>query len=209
MSEVADLLALGSLSRGCAPLPVGGWQWARFSGQVTELTGRDGLSTVGAALLREAQTHGEPAVWILTGDEPHPGDLAAGGIDLGALAFLRGVEPLAAAEQLLQSGAFGLVLVDWPGGRLPTGVQQRLARQAREQSAALVFLVRKGPGRPSLGPLVNLQLEVRSQPCGAVARARKDRRGQPLWQREFNGESALGLSARGTSCFADALPPTS
>ena len=69
-----------------------------------------------ASLAWKAQLRGEPVAWILARPSSFfPPDLHAGGIDLEALAVVRVPDAAAAAraaDKLLRSGAFGLVLLD-------------------------------------------------------------------------------------------------
>lgn len=146
--------------------------WHHFrAGQLLEVSGGapGKLSTV-ARLVAHAQGEGEPCAWILLRDEPgfYPPDFATMGIDLAALAVVRvpraaGTHAqLRAAEVLLRSGAFGLVVVDFAGAGVPRGAlawQARLSGLARMHAARIVLLTPSARGEPSLGPLIGLRVE--------------------------------------------------
>lgn len=124
--------------------------------------------TSAVACLRYAQQQGETAAWI----QPRPGslfppDLADSGIDLQALVIVHvpqhsGAYGLCkAADLLLRSGGFGMVILDLIQGA-PThdsAWQGRLLSLAREHESWLILL---SPARPtgSLGPLVSLCIET-------------------------------------------------
>ena len=188
MTELEDILAAGGLMRGCDGLNEPVWGLDRLAGILTELSGqRSGVMTTAVDLLYQAQQRQEPCAWLTTGRESfYPPDLDGAGIDLAALAVVRVATPVDAAERLLRSGGFGLLVVDCPWGRLPTALLKRLAVQARRQQAAVVFLTRKEPGAASLGGLVGLHLQVTRDAVDGRwrcrATAQKDRRRGGAWQ---------------------------
>ena len=138
-ASIDRLLATGSVRRGSA-LPATKtaepWSLAELAGRIVEVLGppvrrmgRDSLrpaagarATMLAALVAEAHRQREPVAWI-GGLETvvYPPDLAAHGVDLAALAFVRvasDADRLRAADVLVRSGGFGLVIVEFDGGRL-------------------------------------------------------------------------------------------
>jgi recombination protein RecA len=155
--------------------------------------------TTAVTCLRAAQAAGQPAAWIQpAGGSLFPPDLAQSGIDLDALLIVNvpmraGAHGLAkAAELLLRSGGFGMVVLDLCGVALRDTVWQgRLLGLAREHDSWLLLLSDAGPaGAPprnhsrshtrsieptdraaaassgqarSLGPLVSLCLEPHRQ----------------------------------------------
>lgn len=139
-------------------------------GTLLELSG-DGASartTTAVHLAREAQQRGEPVVWIERDDEGvYEADLAAAGLDLGALVFARvdareGAATLfRAAEVALRSGSFGMAYVDLGRGE-PAGPpgkwQGRLLGLVREHQATVVIASRRSADAASLGPLVSLRV---------------------------------------------------
>jgi recombination protein RecA len=133
-------------------------------------------------LLRAARAEGETSAWIqLEGGMLYPPDLEQSGIDLEALVVIhiprdaasrtrapnasRGFHGLCrAAEMLLRSGAFGLVVVDLTEGAPAGGNeawQGRLLALARQYASAVVLLTDKPAHDDSLGTLIGLRIEPR------------------------------------------------
>ena len=119
-------------------------------------------------------------MWIqLEGGTLYPPDLEQSGIDLESLVVIhvprdkgsnarapnasRGAYGLCrAAEMLLRSGAFGLVVVDLTEGAPPSGSeawQGRLLALARQHASPVVLLTDKPAHADSLGTLVGLRIE--------------------------------------------------
>jgi recA bacterial DNA recombination protein len=161
--------------------------WELFAaGQLLELSGRTaGKLSAAARLIARAQTEGEPVAWVglREADGFYPPDFARAGVELAALVVARlagaGSHDLVrAAEVLLRSGAFGLVVIDLTGG-VPKGElswQARLSGLARRHAARVVFLTSSNSDAPSLGPLIGLRVE-------------------PSWREQRGGRRAL-LSLR-------------
>src|SRR5689334_3058740 len=90
----------------------------QLGGRLVELSAQGAVATLTCAvgLVLEAQVQAEPVAWIaIAGTSFYPPDLADSGVDLAALVVVRAPELLAgvrAAERLLRSGAFGLVVLD-------------------------------------------------------------------------------------------------
>ena len=110
----------------------------------------------------------------------YPPDLHASGIDFTGLVVVH-IPPnhahpnqrshglLKAAELLLRSGGFGLVVVDLsPFSLSPTDTawQGRLLSLAREHRARVVLLTEKDEHHASLGPLVSVRIEPQRQRVG-------------------------------------------
>lgn len=129
-------------------------------------------------VLRDAQQAGETAAWIQPRGGPlYPPDLAACGIDLGALLVIHvplpgGPHPARAqphalckaAELLLRSGAFGILVLDFTQGAPPSGRQAwqgRLLGLARQHNSHVVLLTEKAASDDSLGTLIGARVEVR------------------------------------------------
>jgi recombination protein RecA len=156
------------------------WSLERVTGGLAEISSpapAAGL-TAAARLICEAQERGEPAAWIAAGGSVfYAPDLHDSGVDLRALPVVRVGGTIAgarAAEHLLRSGAFGLVVLDLGRGRaigsaLPAAVQVRLAALCRRHRAALVLLARKPEGSPPLASMAMLRAE------GTVCRIGFDR----------------------------------
>ena len=148
-------------------------------GRLVELSavaeGPSARTSTAVALLRKVQREGETTAWIqLEGGSLHPPDLHEAGVDLEALVVIHvppaeGAAGLGrAAELLLRSEAFGLVVLDL--GTLPgrTAWHGRLLGLARQHESRVLLLTDKPSHAPSLGPLVGLRIEPRrtSLPSG-------------------------------------------
>lgn len=140
------------------------------AGRLVELSGACGSArtTLAFAAIRVAQLEGERVAWIqFAGGSFYPPDAAECGVDLDALAvvhvsFSTGVAgPFRAAEILLRSGAFGLVVVDRRGtaGGASDAMQGRLLSLAREHDVRVLLLTDRASDGSSLGPLVSLRVE--------------------------------------------------
>jgi recombination protein RecA len=126
-------------------------------------------TTTAISILRRSQREGETAAWIQPEAGPlFPPDLHEAGIDLDALVVVHvptvagPAAPCKAAEILLRSGAFGLVVLD-PGSPLGpgTGWQGRLLGLARQHHSRIVIITDSTTRNDSLGPLVSLRVEPR------------------------------------------------
>ena len=156
----------------------------RLLGRLAEISGA--CLTLGLALVVEAQRRREPVAWITAGGATFfPPDAARSGVDLEALVVVRLEDSRAllaaglarAAESILRSGSFGLVVIDFgslPGLPatciFPTTAQSRLLGLAKRHRTACLALREGGPvwggdpaDRASLGSLVALRLEASHQ----------------------------------------------
>lgn len=172
--------------------------------------------TTAVACLRRAQALGETTAWVQpAGGSLFPPDLVEHGIDLRALTVIHvplpaGVFGLAkAAELLLRSGGFGMVVLDlhavssyasWSSSAKDTAWQGRLLGLSREHRSWLLLLSSSSHAQTfgSLGPLVSLCIEPRrrrlSRGCFAIEPAvRKDKSSLlgPLAPSEFRGPFGL------------------
>ena len=101
-----------------------GWSFEQVAGRLVEISGVGATAslTLAFGLVLQAQRQNEPVAWItLDGSLFYPPDAAEGGVDLDALTIVRvpdlpasagqaGARAVArAADQLIRSGAFGLV----------------------------------------------------------------------------------------------------
>ena len=143
-----------------------GWNLETLSGRFVEISswGQTSAMTAAASLVHEAQLCGEPAAWVFADDSTFfPPDLAESGIDLNALAVIRvphAVSAVRAADTLLRSGGFGVLVLDLSNDvQMRMAVQVRLAALAKKYRTTLVCLTRKEPAVPSLGPLVSLRVQ--------------------------------------------------
>ncbi|MEN6526198.1 MAG: recombinase A [Candidatus Polarisedimenticolia bacterium] len=199
--------ASSPLVPAAAPRPAAdAWGWESFAGRIAELAAVGGAARLSLAfgLVREAQRRGEPAAWVAAGAGSfYPPDAAACGVRLEALpvVFVPGLAAAArAADTLLRSGGFGLVVVDVVGaaGELPAPLATRLAGLARKHDAAVVFLAEAAEGAPSLTPLVGLRCAARRAEAGpgrfvCRAEALKDKRRGPGWAHEEIRRGPVGL----------------
>jgi recombination protein RecA len=184
MSERGDrlreLLATAPVQRADAQLAAlrdaderAAWTRDALSGRLTELSGVGAVASLTSAfgLILDAQMRAEPVAWIsLPETSFYPPDAADSGVDLDALAVVcvpSAQDGARAAERLLRSGAFGLIVLDL--GRdpsIPTALQGRLVSLAKRHDTALVCLTDKPRDAASLGSLVSLRAEVVREKCG-------------------------------------------
>lgn len=186
------------------------WSLAALRGRLVELSARGASATLTAAvdLVLEAQLAAEPACWIMqqTGSF-YPPDVADSGVDLAALVVIRVMNATAgarAAERVLRSGAFGLVVIDLAqvtGGRnadISMALQGRLVSLAQAHDAAVVCLTEKTADTASLGSLVSLRVEAlreRAQKSefDLTVRALKDKRRGPGWAKQIKARGPAGF----------------
>jgi len=191
---LADLSG-ASLRRGVArPDAPAEWRLATFAGRFAEISGDRAGAPLALVfrLVREAQRAGEPVAWIGRRDSVFfPPDVAAAGVDLAALPVVWAPAPLAAAQAadlLVRSGAFGLVILDLGArARLPIAAQTRLVGLAKKYDTALVCITEKEDDRPSVGSLVSLRAHVvrterDEDRYRCEARVLKDKRRGPGWE---------------------------
>ncbi len=195
-------------ARHGAPEPALAEQWglAALRGRLVELSARGATATLTAAidLVLEAQTLSEPVAWLVLGNGTfYPPDVAESGVDLAALVVIRAADATGAAgaaERVLRSGAFGLVVLDLgghvPGTRGTNDIsmvhQGRLVTLAQAHDAAVVCITDKAADTPSLGSLVSLRAEaLRVRAPGSrgdfelTVRALKDKRRGPGWTKKL------------------------
>jgi recombination protein RecA len=171
-----------------------GWSLEQVAGRLVEMSGSGATAplTLAFRLVLQAQRQNEPVAWITRDDSLfYPPDAAEGGVDLDALTIIRvpdGRAVARAADQLIRSGAFGLVVLDL-GVKpdVPVPLQTRLAGLANKHQTALLCLTVKGDETPSLGPLVSLRVATRRErladdrfACGLTVL--KDKRRGPTWR---------------------------
>jgi recombination protein RecA len=214
-AATARVMSLDELRarRGATDETVDRWGLAALRGRLVELSARGATATLTAAteLVLEAQTTGEPVVWIMLASGTfYPPDVAESGVDLAALVVIRAHDATGAAraaERVLRSGAFGLVVLDLagqpPGSRnthdISMAHQGRLVTLAQAHDAAVVCITDKTEDTASLGSLVSLRAEaLRVRPSGSrdfelTLRALKDKRRGPGWTRKRKVRGPAGL----------------
>jgi recombination protein RecA len=210
--ELAGAPGEEGASPACGP-----WGLDALRGRLVELSARGAAATLTAAieLVVEAQQAAEPVAWVTLGNATlYPPDAAASGVDLAALAVVRVRDATAAAraaERLLRSGGFGLVVIDLGGGssaqqgiEVPIAHQGRLITLAQAHDAAVVCITEKPGESPSLGSLVSLRAEAlrlhapedkdgSERGYHVTLRALKDKRRGPGWTRTTKLRGPPGL----------------
>lgn len=180
------------------------WNLAEVAGRLCEFDESSGSTALTwlTRLVYEAQQQKQPVAWVSEAQRNFfPPDVALHGIDLQALVVIRlpdlGRLPRAANE-LLRSGAFGLVIFDLGKSDIAMPLQSRLLGAAQKHHTAVVFLAERAAQDPSLSSLISLRLASRWH---AVAegnfichlRACKDKRRAPNWEIEEVFRGPLGL----------------
>ncbi len=203
----ASVVALAE-RRDRAPLVVEAPSLARaqLTGRLIELSaiGASATLTTAIGMVRDAQIEGEPVAWIaLPRASFYPPDVADSGVDLDALVVVRVADATTAAraaERLLRSGAFGLVVIDLgAGAEVPMAHQGRLVTLAQQHDVAVVFLTEKASDAASLGSLISLRAEaLRTRAAGTggfgcTVRAIKDKRRGPGWIHTEGFHAPAGL----------------
>lgn len=192
---------------------------SEVSGRLVELSGSGASAVLTAAtkLILDAQRMLEPVAWVGTDESSFfPPDVAQSGVDLSALVVVRiptanAKRPIAsmlavAAERLLRSGAFGLVLIDLGGAADPLrrepalnqSLQSRLLGLAQRHQAAVLFMTEKAEESATLGSLISLRAHVARTWLGrerflCELRVRKDKRRGPIWSEREECRGPLGL----------------
>lgn len=209
------MAASGFAPAGLAGLPVfpaahlksaasgGSWGFDNLVGILAEISEEapSGAVSIAAGIIAQAQIQNEPVAWI-AGTESifYPPDLHHRGIDLRAVSVIRaGGEPesLTAAEWLIRSGAFGMVVVDFPGeGNVSDASLGRILKVAERTRCAVLFLTRKSPRDPSLGSRISLRGCVTRSGVGPILvhlETVKDKRSNSSLRhsRQYHGPSGM------------------
>lgn len=184
-----------------------GWAFEELQGRLVELRhGAAPAALSGAfSLVLQAQQALEPVAWIVAGDSVfYPPDARARGVDLHALVVVRvhGAQNAGrAADHLVRSGAFGLIVMDLGmDAFFPTALQNRLVHGANQHQTAIVCLTEENPAQPkteSLGPLVSLRATAQGTWNGQRWACRidveRDKRRGMGWRSEVNGYGPIGM----------------
>jgi len=206
---------LGTLAASASMLPeLPAWRLSDLAGRLVELSGRQSAAHLTAAfgLVLDAQLCGDRAAWVTFEHSAFfPPDVAAGGVDVESLPVVRIGNALAAgraAEHLVRSGGFGLVVIDLssaagaaqaetPAAALPVPLLTRLLGLARTHHAAVLILTKKSPEAASLNSLISLRVEAqrctRDGRCEVRVRALKDKRRAPGWDHVEACRGSVGL----------------
>jgi recombination protein RecA len=188
------LLSARQLSLGALPQQAPAqWCLAELSGRLTELSsqGASANLTLAFYLVLDAQRQGETVVWISARASPfYPPDVAAAGVDLAALVVVHTQTipgSVRAADHLLRSGGFGLVVMDLGlEPRVSVAAQSRLLGLVQKHGSALLCLTEKGRHTPSIGSLVSLRGETERKRLSSDrfqcnVQIIKDKRRAPGW----------------------------
>ncbi len=191
--------------RDSAGLGAPPWTRAALAGRLVELSGTGAAAslTFAVALVLDAQRRGETAAWVTSRDSSFfPPDVAANGVDLGALPVVRVPLPehvARAGERLVRCGAFDLVVVDLgERGGVPLPLLTRFLGLVEKHAAVVLFLTEKPASMPSIGAPVSLRAETRRErtrdgefACELVAL--RDRRRAAGWTRSEVRRGPEGL----------------
>ena len=170
-TKLEDLIAARYLHRGDIPhkrKKENNWSRDTLAGRLVEIRSATAPARLTAAfgVVRNAQQHGESAVWITTTHSSFfPPDAAEGGVHLDLMPVVR--LPLVndiprAADALIRSGAFGLVVMDLiEGTRIRNGAPARLTGLAQKHDTAVVLLTGDPGDSDRLGSVVSLRAEAR------------------------------------------------
>lgn len=193
-------------------LPV--WRSSDLAGRLVELSGQQSAAHVTAAfgLVLETQLCGDRAAWVTFEQSAFfPPDAAAGGVDLASLPVVRVTSAAAAgraAEHLIRSGGFGLVVIDLssgagagqartPSADVPVPLLTRLLGLARAQHAAVLLLTATSPDAASLNSLISLRAGAERRAGGGRyevhVRALKDKRRAPGWDHVEACRGTVGM----------------
>lgn len=204
-SSIADVITASDLLDRLWDQSGAHWSLAAAAGRFIALdpapdAGTAALSLV-TRLIREAQGQQGLVAWIAgPGRSFFPPDFAASGIDLAALPVVRvpdAAKAARAADTLLRSGSFALIVLDGDGQAFPLALQTRLAGLAQQHHTALVALRSPG-GRPARGSLVSLRCATGKRRAGhdcftCELRAVKDKRQTPGWTYQELRHGPIGL----------------
>ncbi len=181
------------------------WSRSQLAGRLAELSswGGGACLTLAFELVLQAQLEGQATAWITVGCSTFfPPDAARCGIDLEAMPVVRVPDARAAAraaDKLVRSGAFGLVIADLGSdSRIPLPLQSRLLGLVGKHDAAVVFLTEKKSDAPSIGSLVSFHAEaVRHRTAenhfACEVRVVKDKRQGPGWSHREVRRGPAGL----------------
>ncbi len=189
-TKLDDLIAARYLRRGDIPhkrKKERRWSRDTLAGRLVEILSVSAPARLTAAfgVVRDAQRQGESAVWITTTHFSFfPPDAAEGGVDLDSMPVVR--LPLVndiprAADTLIRSGAFGLVVMDLigkvgKGACIGSGAPARFAGLAKKHDTTVILLTGDPHNSSRLGPLVSLRAEAR-RGSKSFSSFRGDRRG--------------------------------
>ena len=202
----SSLTAHQDILQGLAGAPLQTtWELPLFAGRLGEICGgrSSAALTLAFRLVLDAQRREEPVAWVTHPDRAfYPPDVANASVDVEALVVVwaaHALESSRAADQLLRSGGFGLVVLDLGAApRLSLAVLGRLAGLARKHQAAVLCLTESDREDSSLGSLVSLRARAlrtheRDNHYRCQARILKDKRQGLNWKHTEIGRGPDGL----------------
>jgi recombination protein RecA len=192
---------------------------AALRGRFIELSAGSSSAGLSAAmnLVVEAQLAAEPVAWVSPQETSfYPPDVVECGVDISALAVIH-VPNIAsagrAAERLLRSHAFGLVILDLGAPDCvieKTGVhrtetkalslanQGRLVALAQQADSLVVCVTGKKGAMESMGSLISLRADASrmrdSDGFCVTLQVLKDKRRGPGWSRSERAKAPAGLT---------------
>ncbi len=205
LSRVSRIQGVRSARAFAVETGEGQWSLDDLAGTLVELraTYTTAAMTASARLLREAQERGEPVAWITCRPSAfHPPDLVRWGIDLAALPVVRAPDVrglLRASDEILRSGAFGLVILDFPPDAMaPTALMTRLGGLATRHHAVVLCLTESRRDGASLGSIIGVRTAgvFRRESHGRFTwtlTALKDKRRGPRWRHSESCDGPDGL----------------
>lgn len=194
-AELSSLISRLGIRQGPSREPVPSeWNLDLLAGRLAELSSEGAAACVSAAvsIILEAQQRGEPAAWVSVGSSTFfPPDVGASGVDLESLPVIivaNALQAARAADWLLRSGAFAVVVLDLGHScelRIP--VQSRLVGLAKKHHSALLCLTKKRSEAASIGSLVSIRGEAGVTKTGFdrftwQVKILKDKRRGPGWR---------------------------
>lgn len=205
VAQLRDLVPQTHLRWGAVEPSPTWWSLEEIAGRLVEISGSGApaVLTLAFELVLEAQQQGEPTAWITSEESAfYPPDVAEGGVDLDALVVVRVPSVQAvprAADRLVRSGGFGLVVLDLGAhAEIPIPLQARLAGLAQKHHTALLCLTEKPSQAPSLGSLISLRVQAHRTKSAkdqftCELRVMKDKRRGPIWTHEEVCRGPAGL----------------
>lgn len=178
----------------------GGWTRDELSGRLSEISGQGQIAPLTAAfgLVHRAQLDSELVAWIaLPKSSFFPPDVEQTGVDLDSLIVVRAGDcrqAARAADHLVRSGAFGLIVMDL-GERAEISIpmQGRLVGLAKRHDTAIVCVTEKPTASPSLGSMVSLRVEAFRSLGSIDIRVVKDKRRGPSWSHQEKIRGPAGM----------------
>ncbi len=161
-ARLRDIVAATRPRGADGAAPAAPWTRPALAGRLVELSGAGSSAalTFAVALVLDAQRRGETCAWVASrASSFHPPDVAENGVDLDALPVVRVPEAgdvPRAAERLVRSGAFDLVVLDLATRAGPAGREEERHRPdefgGRTSSCRAQIPRRRETGRPDVAP---------------------------------------------------------